>query len=751
MSTARTANGCIATVMFAAVSLWASTATAADEQAFEEIVVTAQKIEQSLQEVGLSINVLSGDELAERRVEDIGDLSRHLPNVNVKNTLGATNPVVTIRGVGLNDFNANNNPTAGVYIDEVFLASTAMMGLQLFDMERVEVLKGPQGTLYGRNTTAGTVSFVTRKPTPAFEAFVSASYGDYELFEAEAAAGGPLTEVLGFRLAAKVQDQGEGFSEDSVSGANFGAADRFAWRAQLAWEPSKRVSANLNLHGGTDRSNSYGIEHFGTQDPVTFDVCQPILDGRVDPASCVDFFGYSDTDGDPFVGDYDLLSTVDVESYGAVLRFDAELSSLLLTSVSGYETLKRKQAEDFDASVVRSVNSTWDADIDQFSQEFRLSSTAGRASWVAGLFYSYDEVDTAAGNQFDSRDLLLTILSTDWRQKTRSAAAFGHAEWPLSERLSLVTGLRFTWEEKDFTGGSTDLNPDGTSCILDPGCNPGFAGPFPLTATDTSIDESDLSGKIGLNYKPSDDWLFYGSVGKGFKSGGFFGGITFSDAELEPFEPEELIAYEIGFRGQLADGKVRVDGAAFYYDYRDIQTFIQVSVGGLTVLRLDNVDSAEVLGFDFDVAWRAASGLTLQAGLGYVDSELGAFDSATGPVPAGRKLPNAPELTFNGLVEYEWALGSEHLLRLVVDASYTDSVFKEAVNFGYLAAEDYWLSNARLVYAPSNLHWELAAWVRNLADEEFVVDAFDNGVGNGILLYGEPRTYGVTFTYRWNR
>ncbi len=750
MSQARTANGYIAKVIVAAASLWASTATAADEQAFEEIVVTAQKIEQSLLEVGLSVNVLSGDELAERRVEDVGDLSRHLPNVNVKNTLGATNPVVTIRGVGLNDFNANNNPTAGVYIDEVFLASTAMMGLQLFDMERVEVLKGPQGTLYGRNTTAGAVSFVTRKPTRDFEAFASAGYGDYQLFELEAAAGGPLTETLGFRLAAKVQDQGDGFSEDRVSGADFGAADRFAWRAHLAWELSERVSANLNVHGGRDRSNSYGIEHFGTQDPVTFGVCQPILEGRVDPASCVDFFGYSDTDGDPYAGDYDLLSSVDVESRGAVLRFDAEWGSLRLTSVSGYETLEREQAEDFDAFAVRSVNSTWDADIDQFSQELRLSSNAGGARWLAGLFYSYDEVDTAAGNRFDSRDLLLTILSTDWRQRTRSAGAFGHAEWPLSEGLSLVTGLRFTWEEKEFTGGSTDLNPDGTSCILDPGCNPGFVGPFPLTATDTSIDETDLSGKIGLNYKPSDDWLLYGSVGKGFKSGGFFGGITFSDAELEPFDPEELIAYEIGFRVQQADGKVRVDGAAFYYDYRDIQTFIQVSVGGLSVLRLDNVDSAEVIGFDFDVAWRARRGLTLQAGLGYVDTELGAFESATGPVPAGRELPNAPELTFNGLVEYEWAPASEHLLRLIVDASYTDSVFKEAVNFGYLAAEDYWLSNARLAWAASDLHWELAAWVRNLADEHFVVDAFDNGVGNGILLYGEPRTYGVTFTYRWN-
>ena len=724
--------------------------SAEDNAPIEEIVVTAQKRAQSLLDVGIAISVLSGEELSQLRVEEVGDLALHVSNMNVKNTLGATNPVVTIRGVGLNDFNANNNPTAGVYIDEVFLTSTAMMGFQLFDMERVEVLKGPQGTLYGRNTTAGAVSFVTRKPTRDWNGYANLTYGDYQALEAEGVVGGPLGEAFAFRLAGKVQDQGEGFSEDRATGADFGAADRFAWRAQLGWDSGGPVTANLNLHGGRDRSNSYGIEHFGTQDPVTFATCQAILDGRVDPASCVDFFGYSDTDDDPYVGDYDLLSTVDVESLGTVLRFDADLGSMQLTSVTGYETLEREQAEDFDAFVVRSVNSTWDADIDQFSQELRLSASAGEVPWLAGVFYSNDRVDTGAGNRFDSTDLLGTILSTDWRQRTQSAAVFGHAEWPVGESLSLVTGLRYTWDEKEFRGGTTDLNPLGTSCILDPNCDPGFVGPFALTSTDARISDTDLSGKIGLDYKPSDDWLLYGSVSKGVKSGGFFGGITFTDAALAPFAPEELIAYETGFKGRLVDDTLQLNGAVFYYDYQDIQTFIQVSSNGLTVLKLDNVDSAKIRGFDLDVLWRPTRGLDLQAGLGYCDTELGAFSSATGPQPAGNELPNAPELTFNGTVAYEWPLGPARIMSVALDASYNDRVFKEAVNFGYLAANDYWLAGARLALAAADRHWELAAWGRNLGNEEYVVDAFDNGVGNGIRLYGEPRTYGVTVTYRWN-
>jgi iron complex outermembrane receptor protein len=366
------------------------------------------------------------------------------------------------------------------------------------------------------------------------------------------------------------------------------------------------------------------------------------------------------------------------------------------------------------------------------------------------VFYSNDRVDTGAGNLFDSTDLFGTILSTDWRQRTQSAAVFGHAEWPVAESLNLITGLRYTWDEKEFRGGTTDLNPLGTSCILAPDCNPGFSGPFALTSTDARISDTDLSGKIGLDYKPGDDWLLYGSVSKGVKSGGFFGGITFTDAALAPFDPEELIAYEVGFKGRLADDTLQLNGAVFYYDYQDIQTFIQVSSNGLTVLKLDNVDSAKIRGFDLDILWRPTPGLDLQAGLGYCDTELGAFSSATGPQPAGNELPNAPELTFNGAVAYEWPLSDAYLMSVAFDTSYNDSVFKEAVNFGYLAADDYWLAGARLALAATDRHWELAAWGRNLGNEEYIVDAFDNGVGNGIRLYGEPRTYGVTLTYRWN-
>jgi iron complex outermembrane receptor protein len=719
-----------------------------------EVVVTAQKREQSLLDVGIDISVVTGDDLERLRVDEIDDLSRHISNMNVKNTLGATNPVVTIRGVGLNDFNANSSPTAGVYVDEIFLTSTAMMGFQLFDMDRVEVLKGPQGTLYGRNTTAGAVSFITRKPTRELEAYAQAGYGDHRTFESEAAVGGPLGEALAFRLAARYEDQGTGFSEDRVSGNDFGAADRIAWRAQLAWEPSDTLAATLNVHGGTDRSNSYGIEHFGTQDPVTFDVCQPILEGRVDPSGCVDFFGYSDTDGDPYQGDYDLLSRVDVKSLGASVQVAADLGAVRLTSITGYESLERKQAEDFDGSPFRSVDSTWDANVDQYSQELRLSGSAGTSmDWILGLFYSKDTVDSVVDGNFSD---LVALFSggavSDERlrnlidQDTTAWAAFAHTKWKLSDQLSLTLAARFTDEEKDYTGTATDLTllagtGGGFFGLGDPNCATGQVA----CNIDDRIDDTNVSWRAALDFKPSEDWLTYVSISKGYKSGGFNGGFVSRSEVLAPFDREEVLAYELGAKANLLGGAMRASGAVFYYDYNDVQTQVQVNVGNLSVIRLGNVPEAEVLGAELELRWLPTAGLDLGLGLSWLDTELGAFASPVGPVPAGNELPNAPRFSLVSDARYEVPVG-DYSLAFGVNARYSDSAFRDSLNQRLLWSEASWVYNANIELASSTT-WSLSLWGRNLTDEQVAQSAGNNGIGNGFTLTQQPRTFGATFKY----
>jgi iron complex outermembrane recepter protein len=314
-------------------------------------------------------------------------------------------------------------------------------------------------------------------------------------------------------------------------------------------------------------------------------------------------------------------------------------------------------------------------------------------------------------------------------QGTEAAALFSSLDWHLAQSLVLVTGVRYTDERRDYTGGSTWTY--------------NIPGLISNTFVDTGIDDTNVSWRVGLNWSPTEDMLVYGSVAKSWKSGGFFSGITLAQEQLEPYEPESLLAYEIGFKTQ---GAVTLSASAFYYDYEGVQTFMR---GGAVQL-IGNVDDAELYGVDLDLAWMPLSGLTLQVGAGWLESELGSFIGPTGvPIEQGNEMPNAPGSTLNGLVRYELPLGVAGLqLALQADARYTDETFKEATNDPLIAADSYTLYNARLALSPEDLKWELAAWGRNLGDEEYVVNGLNAGaffLGN--RNYNAPRTFGVEFTY----
>ena len=332
-------------------------------------------------------------------------------------------------------------------------------------------------------------------------------------------------------------------------------------------------------------------------------------------------------------------------------------------------------------------------------------------------------------------------------QDTDSAAAFVNSDWQIAERLSLVTGLRYTWEDRHYVGGTTDLNPYGASCILSPTCSPGFVGPFVLTDVDDTIEDRNWSWRVGLEYQPAQERLLYATVSRGNKSGGFFSGISTSNIQLEPFAPEELTAYEVGFKGSFAD--FFLGASAFYYDYADIQTFIAVDVGPFTIQRLGNVDEARVTGIDVEAIWAPAAGLTLQANVGWLDTELGTFDTLNGPVPEGNKLPNAPDLTFGVLARYEADLTQALGGMIQVDANYSDAVFKDAINDPIIAADSYTIVNARVGIFNERRDWEVTLWGRNLSDELYVVQGLNTGLGAGNRNYNAPRTYGVSFTYHW--
>ena len=737
--------------LLAAAATLAQTATndaasTAEVPTIGEIVVTAQRREQSNLQVGVTLTALSADALAQQRVEQVLDLKGRVPNLDIKEQVPGAMPVVTIRGVGLNDFGAANSPSAGVYIDQVYVASIAMMAFDMFDLERIEVLKGPQGTLYGRNSTAGALNIITRKPQQEFDAYTTLGYGNYETMDFEGAVNVPLGDTAALRFSGKTIQQGEGYWESRrLPGATIGDRDLTMGRLQLALAPGDNFDLNLKVEGTRSRSEMGQPEFFGTVNPLTGGTCAPILAGRIDNRQCTDLLGYTDTDGDPFKGDWAREGVYDIDNTGVTLTMNAALGAATLTSVSGYVDFERTFDIDVDATPARELDFVESDDIKQYSQEVRLAASGERLDWIVGAFYSKDDVGISVPGGHEDLFFTRTLVTAD--QDTKSAAGFAHGEWHLTDDLDLVTGLRYTWEERQYAGGTTDLNPIGFSCLLSPICAPGFVGPAQLTFINEKIDDRNWSWRAGLEYQPTQSQLLYATISRGTKSGGFFSGISTTNLQLAPFAPEELTAYEVGFK--RSSGSTYLNASVFYYNYSDIQTFIAVDIGPFIIQRLGNVEEASVYGLDLEATWAPTAQLTLQGSVGWLDTELGALRTLTGDVPKGKKLPNAPDLTLGALARYEADFSPTLGGSLQIDGSYSDSVFKDAINDPVIEADSYVLLNARVAVFNAARSWEVALWGKNLSDEQYVAQGLNTGLGAGNRNYNAPRTYGASFTYRW--
>ena len=710
-------------IAWVVVSLWATGLTAQDAGLqIEEIIVTAQKREQNLNDVSVAVTVFSGADIREQRLGQPIDLAAQTPNLNINETFGNSITNVSIRGLGLNDYAVNNNPAAGIYIDEVYLVSPAMLGFQLFDMERVEVLKGPQGTLYGRNTTAGAVRFISRKPTEEFEGYLSADYGRYDHFILEGAIGGQVAEGLTGRVAVQTSQRNDGFQLNRATGGKVGEIDRSAWRGLLNWQPSEDLDVLLNVHSGFDKSDTLLVK---VDNALT-----PVDDGIADP--------FSSSAGND--------TELDNENYGASLTINWDLSDdLTLTSVTGYEDYERSHDEDRDGTTLVQLDGLFLNNIEQVSQELRLTYVRDDYALIGGVFYGNDDVSTR--DIFDSSDLLplfgpafatAKAIGNEYAQEADSYAVFGHAEWQLHEDWKFIAGLRYTEEDKKFKEAFTFLQvgEDRTEIQV-----------FPPVSNDYSV--SNLSGKAGIDYTGFENALLYASFSRGFKSGNFQGQLTFNPADLQPFDKELVTAYEIGAKTQLLNNSLQFNISAFFYDYEGVQIYgsIYQSIVG-PLFGIANAGDAEVYGAEFDLLWKAAEGLDIRLGLGLLDTEI--TDSILHPyVATGSKLPNAPEVNFNALVRYEWNLTGSLVADIMFDTSYKDDVSYDIVRQPAAALEDgYWISNIRGGIKSANGRWGLHVWGKNITDEVYRTQVLTSTVGFG-ENYGLPATYGVSLDLNW--
>ena len=446
--------------------------------AVAEIVVTAQKTEERLVDVPVTVNALRGATLERAHLDAPGDLVTQVPNVDVKDNIPGAQAIITVRGVGLDDFSATNNSTVGVYVDDVFLASFAENDFNFYDLDRIEVLKGPQGTLYGRNSTAGAINVISAKPSPAgFSGEATLGYGNYDAFEASGFVNIPASPDLAFRFSGKTDQQGQGYWFSRVLHTDLGRQDNFLGRAQALWKPTDQLVVNFKLEGEHERSSIGVGKFFGTIPAVAGATCPNFAN----PALCTDSHGYTDTTPNPFQGDWNHAAPYDVDQLNATLHIDDDLGWAKLSSVTGYIDFKRGFYIDADAAPTTDAEFNENDRVHQFSQELRLAGNAHGVRWLVGGYYSWDRVETNTPGFLTSLFNTDVLITAD--QKTETGAVFGQAEWPLAPRLTLTTGVRYTYEQRSYVGGTTDTNPTGVSflCFAVGACALGAPGPHALS------------------------------------------------------------------------------------------------------------------------------------------------------------------------------------------------------------------------------------------------------------------------------
>lgn len=739
----------------------------------DEIVVTAQKREQSLQDVGLAIAALDEQQLREQGIASAQQVADSVAGVQVYNYIGSQ-PSFVIRGIGVQDFAPNIAPAAALYLDEVYIGSNILSGFQVFDTARVEVLKGPQGDLFGRNTTGGAVSYTTNRPTQSFEGYVEAGIANYETYTLDAALSGPVAPNLSARVAGRYARQDRSHYTNDWTPAdtalplsplffdpkrNPGRSEDWAARLLLLWEPDADSSLLLNLHGGEKHADIIPLTPIGfTSIPGAAQPCgATALGGSYDPRYCGDAFGYTDLDDDPYRVRVDFVGRNRQTNYGASLRAEMALGKLSLTSITAYDDAGKRNFTDTDGAPHHELNQLRDTRLEQVTQEIRLASDpADRLYWIAGLYGAREKIDLrflgtlspALGLTNFSDPVVggrtASGLELNFSQDTLSAAAFGHAEWQMTDTLTLILGARYTYERKDFHSRSEWLYTDGLTpqrVLVNFGSTPADAA-----IIDDRDTFSSFSGKIGLNYKPSDALLLFGSVSRGFKSGGFDGDFAFTRAQLEPFKEETLTAYELGWKATLLGRKLYLNGSVYHYDFRDPQVRVaQVDpVTKLPFNQLNNLAKARVIGGELDLNWRPMRGVSLRGGLSVNDSKI---NDPAQPVFDGNQLPLASPFSATFAARYETEVGRGLALSGMLDGKYSDRFYLNPENTDYLRQDAMLLLNARFALS-SEQGWEVAFWVRNLTQQTYAVQAFAL-FGAYPVAYSPPRTYGLSARFAW--
>jgi iron complex outermembrane recepter protein len=769
----------ILAIFIAAGALALATAARAQTEepaTLEEVLVTAQKREQNVQDVPIAIDALSRDSILAQRIAGPDDLIKLLPNLSLK-TASAVNSGFAIRGVGTNNFHLTAQQAVGLYFDEVSQVTPFTSQLGLFDMERIEVLRGPQNTLFGRNTTGGAVNFITRRPDPeaGTNGYINANLGNFGRLDGEGAVGFALGENFAIRAAAQIQSR-DGVFTDVESGDEIGSTDKQSARLGLAWAPSESTNAWLSLHYGKSDPERVPRKATGRFLADNATVCPNNNSGapQFDGASAC--FARNKTGVlynpslDGWRDAHDAANnTALVELEGALLRFEHDFGPMTLASLTGYDNVEQHLADESGGLPYIQFQALQQGDYQTLSQELRLTSNGeGKLKWIGGLFYSHenDHFATTARNNAVGPPTLSVVPTSILNQSGDVYSAYGQIDVAFTDRFNMNLGLRYTSDEK--TGDTTVVAMFDTDTGLATGtrlpedflygrdfvlahqdsfptlCAPGVvpcSGPW----KQVKQDYSKTGGKLGFDFHFNDTMMGYASYSTGFKAGAFdvrAQAVLLGTGDL-PVKPEELDAYEIGLKSEFLDRRMKLNVTAFWYDWKDLQTFATIPGIGPAFL---NLPESTIVGQELE--WQFAPGgeWLLRLYGAHLDTEV--TDVGTlGPDAAieGAPLQQAPEWTFNAGIYKGFPIG-EHRLTVGANARYASEQWGTMNERPNTLVDSTTFVDASIAYEfGTENKYSLTAWGENLTAEKtcFVLGDLDGFTwtnacqpNEGTALYG---------------
>tara|TARA_R110002167_G_scaffold296423_1_gene500856 strand:+ start:1496 stop:3595 length:2100 start_codon:yes stop_codon:yes gene_type:complete len=664
-----------------------------DQATLERIEVTAQRRVQNIQQTPVSITAIGEDGLASKQISRLDDLAYEVPNLIIApNTGTSSGAKIFMRGVGEDNSTFTNDPAIGLYVDGVFFARQTGALIDIYDLERIEVLRGPQGTLYGRNTSGGAIKYISKKPQGNNESYIQAIVGNMGKQDIKFAGDYAVNDDLAVQVAA-IKRNRDGYSYNTTLDTWVNDQEVFSARIGALWS----IDAKSSLY-------------------INFDLIRD--DSTAGYASNV----LNDADNDVYTLESNVTGPNQVDQNGLNLTYKRQVSdSVELEVIAARRTLENPWHGDFDGKAAVVLEDRWFLDQAQNSIEAQLSGSTDSFEWLAGVF-AFSETNEMEENVDVLTQILGPSATNFFDQNTESYAVFSHGTYKILNNLNVTAGLRYTADKKEIT--VDQIKPDGSA---------GF---------DSNDDHSwsNVSYKLGLDYQLNDDVMLFLNTASGYKSGGF---AVLNSGELRTFDEENNVTYEIGFKSLWINNQISLNSTYFFSQYDDLQLSAWDDDGN--TVRINAADT-EISGIEIEVKAAVTKNWQLNATVGTLDAE---YKEARAPITADLDLKQAPDFRWSIGSQFYLEIESGEI-EWAINANYSDEYFQNVANSPIGATDAYTLVNSRISFTNNAGNISVSLWGKNLTDEQYTTGSLlIEGLGIGAVYTNLPKSYGVDLTYRF--